>query len=96
MLFSSVVVSQWTKMLEIVAVHLREAGISHDFIQGSVTAKKRSELVEEFNHKKRGPDVRKLLPCLVLSCAQRSSGVHNIWHEWVKKVCREFQYLPCV
>lgn len=53
----SVVVSQWTKMLDILAHHLRQAGIKYTIIQGSVSAKKRMEAVEDFNTNIHGPEV---------------------------------------
>ncbi|XP_048207813.1 transcription termination factor 2 isoform X2 [Perognathus longimembris pacificus] len=52
----SVVVSQWTSMLKVVAVHLRKRGLTHATIDGSVNPKQRMELVEAFNHS-RGPQV---------------------------------------
>ncbi|XP_065053319.1 transcription termination factor 2-like isoform X2 [Rhopilema esculentum] len=45
----SVIVSQWTRMLDVIAYHLRKHGLKYDFITGSVSLKKRSEIVEEFN-----------------------------------------------
>ncbi|XP_061170821.1 transcription termination factor 2-like [Saccostrea echinata] len=53
----SVVVSQWTKMLDILAHHLKNARIKYTIIQGSVSAKKRMEAVEEFNTNIHGPEV---------------------------------------
>ncbi|XP_048745647.2 transcription termination factor 2-like isoform X3 [Ostrea edulis] len=53
----SVVVSQWTKMLDILAHHLRNAGMKYTIIQGSVSAKKRMDAVEEFNTNIHGPEV---------------------------------------
>ncbi|XP_067657488.1 transcription termination factor 2-like isoform X2 [Haliotis asinina] len=53
----SVVVSQWTKMLDIVAVHLRRVNISFNIIQGSISAKKRIEMVEDFNTNPKGAEV---------------------------------------
>lgn len=55
--YLSVVVSQWTKMLDILAHHLKIAGIKYSIIQGSVSAKKRMEAVEEFNTDQKGPEV---------------------------------------
>lgn len=45
----SVIVSQWTRMLDTIAYHLKKEGFNFEFITGSVNAKKRSELVELFN-----------------------------------------------
>lgn len=53
----SVVVSQWTKMLEIVAHHLSKENIKYSLIQGNIPAKKRMEVVEEFNTNPHGPEV---------------------------------------
>ena len=44
-------------MLDIVAHHLNRSRIQYNVIQGSVTAKKRNEMVEEFNTDPRGPEV---------------------------------------
>jgi len=48
----SVIVSQWTRMLDIIAHHLKLNGFKYDFITGSVNAKKRADLVEAFNTEK--------------------------------------------
>jgi len=53
----SVIVSQWTKMLDIVAVHLRRARIPCAVIRGDVPAKKRMEYVDQFNNDADGPEV---------------------------------------
>ena len=53
----SVIVSQWTSMLQIVAVHLRKLGLSYGVIDGSVNPKKRMDLVEEFNTNPKGAQV---------------------------------------
>uniref|UniRef100_A0A8C6TRG3 Transcription termination factor 2 n=1 Tax=Neogobius melanostomus TaxID=47308 RepID=A0A8C6TRG3_9GOBI len=59
----SVIVSQWTSMLQIVAVHLRQMGLSYGVIDGSVQPKKRIDLVEEFNTNPRGPQVMLVSLC---------------------------------
>lgn len=53
----SVIVSQWTSMLQIVAVHLRQMGLRYGIIDGSVNPKRRMDLVEEFNTNPKGPQV---------------------------------------
>lgn len=53
----SVVVSQWTRMLEIVAHHLLKAGIRCSVIQGNIPPQKRMETVEDFNTNPTGPTV---------------------------------------
>ncbi|XP_064597391.1 transcription termination factor 2-like [Liolophura sinensis] len=53
----SVVVSQWTRMLEIVAHHLLKAGIRCSVIQGNIPPHKRMETVEDFNTNPTGPTV---------------------------------------
>lgn len=53
----SVIVSQWTSMLRIVAVHLQHMGLQYAVIDGTVTPKKRMDLVEEFNTNPKGPQV---------------------------------------
>ncbi|XP_042190525.1 transcription termination factor 2 isoform X2 [Callorhinchus milii] len=45
----SVVVSQWTSMLRVVAEHLDRIKLSYVTIDGSVTPKRRMDFVEEFN-----------------------------------------------
>ncbi|KAK6185605.1 hypothetical protein SNE40_007803 [Patella caerulea] len=53
----SVIVSQWTKMLDIIGYHLSEMGITYSTIQGNIPAKKRMELVEDFNTNPTGSEV---------------------------------------
>lgn len=53
----SVIVSQWTSMLSIVAVHLRQIGLRYGTIDGTVNPKRRMDLVEEFNNNPKGPQV---------------------------------------
>lgn len=52
-----VVVSQWTQMLEVMDIHLKKANIETLKISGTVSQKKRSEAVEDFNNNRRGPQV---------------------------------------
>lgn len=53
----SVIVSQWTSMLNIIAVHLRRMGLTYGVIDGTVNPKRRMDVVEEFNTNPRGPQV---------------------------------------
>ncbi|XP_015490736.1 transcription termination factor 2 isoform X1 [Parus major] len=53
----SVVVSQWTSMLKVVAVHLQRLGLKYATVDGSVNPKQRMDVVEEFNNNPRGPQV---------------------------------------
>lgn len=53
---SSVIVSQWTSMLQVVALHLRKQRLTYATIDGSVNPKQRMDLVEAFNHSQ-GPQV---------------------------------------
>ncbi|ESO95145.1 hypothetical protein LOTGIDRAFT_232224 [Lottia gigantea] len=53
----SVIVSQWTKMLDVIGYHLQTMGISFSVIQGNIAAKKRTELVEDFNTNPSGAEV---------------------------------------
>ncbi|KAJ0070645.1 hypothetical protein NL108_017136 [Boleophthalmus pectinirostris] len=59
----SVIVSQWTSMLHIVAVHLRQMELSYAVIDGTVLPKKRMDLVEEFNTNPHGPQVMLVSLC---------------------------------
>ncbi|XP_063069061.1 transcription termination factor 2 [Engraulis encrasicolus] len=59
----SVIVSQWTSMLRIVAVHLKEMGLSFAVIDGTVNIKHRMDLVEEFNTNPKGPQVMLVSLC---------------------------------
>lgn len=54
---SSVIVSQWTSMLKVVALHLKRHRLTFATIDGSVNPKQRMDLVEAFNHSG-GPQVR--------------------------------------
>ena len=56
-LASSVIVSQWTSMLHVVALHLKRHGLTYATIDGSVSPKQRMDLVEAFNSS-RAPQVR--------------------------------------
>ncbi|XP_013392990.1 transcription termination factor 2 isoform X2 [Lingula anatina] len=53
----SVIVSQWTKVLEIVAYHLKQAGYKYHTIQGNITPKLRADAVDDFNTNPEGPEV---------------------------------------
>ncbi|XP_027722579.1 transcription termination factor 2 [Vombatus ursinus] len=53
----SVIVSQWTCMLKIVALHLQRRGLTYATIDGSVNPKQRIDLVEAFNNSCGGPQV---------------------------------------
>ncbi|XP_066497523.1 transcription termination factor 2 [Hoplias malabaricus] len=59
----SVIVSQWTSMLHIVAVHLKKLHVHFAVIDGAVNPKKRMELVEEFNTNAKGPQVMLVSLC---------------------------------
>ncbi|MBN3311580.1 TTF2 factor, partial [Atractosteus spatula] len=59
----SVIVSQWTSMLRVVAVHLDRLGLRYATIDGSVSPRQRMELVEEFNTNPRGPQVMLVSLC---------------------------------
>uniref|UniRef100_G1SDP6 Transcription termination factor 2 n=1 Tax=Oryctolagus cuniculus TaxID=9986 RepID=G1SDP6_RABIT len=52
----SVIVSQWTSMLKVVALHLKRHGLTYATIDGSVNPKQRMDLVEAFNRSS-GPQV---------------------------------------
>ncbi|XP_074753964.1 transcription termination factor 2 [Athene noctua] len=53
----SVVVSQWTSMLKVVAVHLQQLGLKYAIVDGSVNPKQRIDVIEEFNTNPKGPQV---------------------------------------
>uniref|UniRef100_A0A8C6Z2E6 Transcription termination factor 2 n=1 Tax=Nothoprocta perdicaria TaxID=30464 RepID=A0A8C6Z2E6_NOTPE len=53
----SVIVSQWTSMLKVVAVHLQRLGLKYVTVDGSVNPKQRMDVVEEFNNNPKGPQV---------------------------------------
>ncbi|KAM6934577.1 transcription termination factor 2 [Xenentodon cancila] len=59
----SVIVSQWTSMLSIVAVHLQQMDLRYEVIDGSVNPKRRMDLVEEFNTNPEGPQVMLVSLC---------------------------------
>ncbi|XP_041929276.1 transcription termination factor 2-like isoform X2 [Alosa sapidissima] len=59
----SVIVSQWTSMLRIVAVHLKSMGLTFGVIDGTVNIKHRMDLVEEFNTNPKGPQVMLVSLC---------------------------------
>ncbi|KAM9242890.1 transcription termination factor 2 [Dugong dugon] len=53
----SVIVSQWTSLLKVVALHLKRHGVTYATIDGSVNPKQRIDLTEAFNSNSRGPQV---------------------------------------
>ncbi|KAJ7320316.1 hypothetical protein JRQ81_019827 [Phrynocephalus forsythii] len=53
----SVIVSQWTSMLKVVAMHLEKLGLRYATVDGSVNPKQRMDVVEEFNKNPKGPEV---------------------------------------
>ncbi|EPY90188.1 transcription termination factor 2 [Camelus ferus] len=55
----SVIVSQWTSMLKVVALHLKRHGLTYATIDGSVNPKQRMDLVEAFNSARGPQDVSK-------------------------------------
>ncbi|XP_030060896.1 transcription termination factor 2 [Microcaecilia unicolor] len=59
----SVIVSQWTSMLKVVAVHLKRIGLTYGVVDGSVNPKQRMDLVEEFNNNPKGPQVMLVSLC---------------------------------
>ncbi|CAL8267295.1 unnamed protein product [Lota lota] len=59
----SVIVSQWTSMLKIVAVHLKTLGLKYAVIDGTVNPKHRMDLVEDFNTNPKGPQVMLVSLC---------------------------------
>ncbi|XP_069011139.1 transcription termination factor 2 isoform X2 [Embiotoca jacksoni] len=59
----SVIVSQWTSMLGIVAIHLQQMGLRYAVIDGTVNPKRRMDLVEEFNTNPKGPQVMLVSLC---------------------------------
>ncbi|XP_067896832.1 transcription termination factor 2 isoform X3 [Heterodontus francisci] len=59
----SVIISQWTSMLHVVAGHLDRISLSYITLDGSVTPKRRMDLVEEFNTNPKGPQVMLVSLC---------------------------------
>ncbi|XP_061648178.1 transcription termination factor 2 isoform X1 [Phyllopteryx taeniolatus] len=59
----SVIVSQWTSLLHIVALHLRQMGLRYGIIDGTVNPKRRMDLVEEFNTNPKEPQVMLVSLC---------------------------------
>ncbi|XP_026802369.3 transcription termination factor 2 isoform X1 [Pangasianodon hypophthalmus] len=59
----SVIVSQWTTMLHIVAVHLKKLDLHFSVIDGTVNPKRRMDLVDEFNTNPKGPQVMLVSLC---------------------------------
>lgn len=74
-LTSSVIVSQWTSMLQIVAWHLKKRGLTYATINGSVRPKQRMDLVEAFNSS-RSPQVG-AGPLRALSLRAHGSQLHS-------------------
>ncbi|XP_019631804.1 PREDICTED: transcription termination factor 2-like [Branchiostoma belcheri] len=53
----SVIVSQWTKMLDVIGWHLEHAGYKYVVIRGGVPPRQRMEAMEQFNRNPKGPEV---------------------------------------
>ncbi|KAG8238767.1 hypothetical protein J437_LFUL018640 [Ladona fulva] len=53
----AVVVSQWTSMLELIALHLKKRKIRHRTLSGAVPLKERMDIIESFNNSERGPKI---------------------------------------
>ena len=58
----SVIVSQWTAMLDVVRRHLTAAGVRCAVIKGDVSAKNRADIVDAFNTDANGPEVSETPP----------------------------------
>ncbi|XP_029434603.1 transcription termination factor 2 isoform X2 [Rhinatrema bivittatum] len=59
----SVIVSQWTSMLKVVAVHLKRIGLRYGTVDGSVNPKQRMDLVDAFNNNPKDPQVMLVSLC---------------------------------
>ncbi|XP_037776310.1 transcription termination factor 2-like [Penaeus monodon] len=68
----SVIVSQWTSMLEVVEKHLENVGIRCLTISGQVLVKERPAIVDDFNNNPRGP------PVMLLSLAAGGVGLNLV------------------
>jgi len=66
----TVIVSQWTSMLQIVKVHVEAMGMSCTEINGQIPVKLRGDIVNEFNDNARGPQV------MLLSLAAGGVGLN--------------------
>lgn len=87
--FCSVIVSQWTKMLEIVAVHLGKLNIRCSVIRGDIPAKKRMEYVDQFNNDKHGPEVM-LVSLRAGGCGLNLIGGNHLFlldSHWYRNIC---------
>ncbi len=68
----AVVVSQWTSMLNIVKVHVKEVGLKVAEINGSIPVKLRGDIVNDFNKKDAGAQV------MLLSLAAGGVGLNLV------------------
>lgn len=68
----AVVVSQWTAMLKIIKVHLKDEGLSFTEITGQVNIATRGEVVKSFNKDKSGPQI------MLLSLAAGGVGLNLV------------------
>ncbi|XP_023338911.1 transcription termination factor 2 isoform X2 [Eurytemora carolleeae] len=68
----AVVISQWTAMLDIVKVHIKEQGLKYTEITGQVAISSRGEIVESFNKDKFGPQI------MLLSLAAGGVGLNLV------------------
>ena len=68
----SVIVSQWTSLLNIMKLHLEQMGIDYAEINGQVDVKQRGGIVEDFNTNQHGPCV------MLLSLAAGGVGLNLV------------------
>lgn len=68
----SIVVSQWTSMLDVVALHLKKCGFRYQMLTGKTTLKARQEIVEDLNGNPDGSEV------LLLSLTAGGTGLNLI------------------
>ncbi|CAL4066413.1 unnamed protein product, partial [Meganyctiphanes norvegica] len=68
----SVIVSQWTSMLEVLREHLRRAGFRCTAITGKIKIDERQSIVEDFNNNSNGPKV------MLLSLAAGGVGLNLV------------------
>ncbi|XP_055557996.1 transcription termination factor 2 isoform X1 [Falco biarmicus] len=74
----SVVVSQWTSLLKVVAVHLQQLGLKYATVDGSVNPKQRMDVIEEFNNNPKGPQVM-LVSLLAGGIGLNLTGGNNLF-----------------
>ncbi len=96
MFFFSIIVSQWTSLLNILEIHVKKRNLAFTRIDGKVKPVDRQERVDSFNKTNRGPVVM-LLSLQAGGVGLNLIGANHLFlmdlHWWVSILCRVGVYI---